>query len=125
MAAGLVGLSTGSVACSGSSLTYACTDIGCANGLVVRFQSPPPEGTRVTLELRPVPWTVRCGVDTSCSSGVFFSDLRVDEVEIRVENELGATVATVRPTYSETTPNGEDCPPTCYRAEVTVQTPTG
>ena len=125
IAAGVVGLSAGWVACSGSPLTYACTDIGCANGLLLIFSSPPPAGTTVTLELSPTPWVVRCGVDVECSSGVFFSDLRVDVVEIRVENERGVTLTEVRPTYEETRPNGPDCPPTCYRSEVTVATPTG
>ena len=90
---------------------------------MLAFSSPPPVGTTVTLELRPTPWTVRCGVDVDCSSGVFFSDLRVDAVEIRVENERGVTFTEVQPTYEETEPNGPDCPPTCYRAEVTVDTP--
>lgn len=48
----------------------------------------------------------------------FYEGLRVEYVGIWIIDASGEQFQEVRPEYRESMPNGPDCPPTCFFAEV-------
>ena len=98
-----------------------CTDVGCDDGLIVRFSSPIPPGSTVTATS---PFdgerSIECTGTTSCE-GVFFERFTPTQVSIVAELPEGSETLNVSPTYRDFQPNGEDCEPTCRIAEVSFE----
>lgn len=102
-----------------------CTLIGCADGLAVDFTGAQPAS--YTLEARAAghePVTVDCSGDQAAfqcrPDGTFLPDFTPEEVTLRITWDGGEVERTVRPVYTETRPNGPDCPPVCRHGEVTI-----
>ncbi len=100
-----------------------CTLIGCSNGLLLTFDRPPDPGTIVSIENLGVPWRVECGADVDCSRGIFLPDFRPEHISVRIITSNGEVWREIRPEYLESHPNGENCPDTCFRAEVMLELP--
>ena len=115
-----VGLSTLATGCSGSTTPLVCTDIGCFNGLTVRLAEPLPDGTVVSLRLQGAPWTVTCGEIVDCSEVLYFEGLHAEYLGVRVVTPTGEVEFDFRPDYRLSRPNGPDCPPECFHAEITL-----
>jgi hypothetical protein len=120
----LVGVLATAPGCS-NPFGGACTLIGCTDGIMVSFETPPPDGTLVELE-GPfgVPWRVECGVDLDCGTGIFFADYTPQQLTVRVVTRAGEATESFQPTYEKFQPNGEDCSPTCWRATVVMGLPS-
>ncbi len=103
----------------------ACTEIGCSNGLLVTFNTPPPHGSIVELDnSNGFPWRVECGIDWNCDFGIFFADFTPDHVRVRVVTPDGEVSESFQPTYQKHQPNGDGCPATCLNATILVELPT-
>lgn len=101
-----------------------CTQIGCIDGLFVRFDVAPPPGA-VRVELLPEGesgprYTYDCAATDPCHAGVRFPGFTGDYAVVRVTTSAGVVNHEVRPTYAESRPNGKDCPPLCRHGTVTV-----
>lgn len=112
-----------------------CTLVGCIGGIEVEVVGL-PESTPFEINLT-LPsgetQTLKCGgeIDESipfektCSSkGAFFSlpsDSEPPEViTVTVTTSAGQWTETIFPEYAEFLPNGEDCPPICYNADIII-----
>lgn len=115
-------------ACSGpfDPSGSVCTGIGCDSGLTVRLEGTPPAGP-VRVELLTSDGGARyvydCPEPGRCAAGAFFPGFTGDYVRVRVTTASGAVTREARPAYTETRPNGPDCPPACRTATVTVPLP--
>ena len=102
---------------------FACTLVGCQNGLTVRFATPPSGLLRVEVYTqspdRQPAYVYDCTVET-CYDAVFFPDLILEHGFVRVTSSAGSRLTEIRPTYASRRPNGPDCPPLCRSASVTV-----
>jgi len=102
-----------------------CTLIGCVDGLTVDFTGVQPAS--YTLEARAAghaPVTIDCSSDQATiqcrPDGTFLADFTPEEVTLHVTWDGGEVERTVRPVYTESRPNGPDCPPVCRFGEVTI-----
>ncbi len=118
-----------------SSSSSGCTDMGCLDGVGVRFSSPADASLELSISLQMDNETVQCeyaegnGLN-SCTGqqvGVRVEGARVvgldivghhpEELTITVSNAGDVLMsAAVRPTYVTQQPNGAGCPPTCVHA---------
>jgi len=97
-----------------------CTKIGCSDGLTVVVENAPA-----------APYTVEVGLpdgtsrtapcEAGCDGGLFFEGVTADEVTVRITGSAGTSSQSVRPTYTDSRPNGPDCPPVCRQARVQVR----
>jgi hypothetical protein len=102
-----------------------CTLIGCVDGLTVHFTGAQPAS--YTLEARAAghePVTVSCSSDqatTQCRlDETFLADFTPEEVTLHITWDGGEVERTVRPVYTESRPNGPDCPPVCRQGQVAI-----
>jgi hypothetical protein len=121
----LAGASAFVAGCS-DRLQLICTEIGCSSGVEVLLDRPPVTGFRVELSSpgSPTTYAYACPDAAHCSNPVFFSDFTPDVVDVRVI--LGADTSfaeAVRPQYTDVSPNGSRCPPTCHIGRVTATLP--
>jgi hypothetical protein len=108
----------------GCDLAVSCTLIGCSNGLSVSFDSAPTTGFRIEItspgsaakHVIDCPDPARCGPLT-------FDDFMPHTATITVTTSTGSRTFTRTPEYTEVSPNGERCGPTCRQATVTVSLP--
>ena len=122
-------LALSAAACSsvvGSGDTV-CTRMGCSSGLTVRIDAAPPPGA-YRVELLPAGeagprYVVECPDASRCAGGATFPGFTGDYVVVRVTTARGVLTREVRPTYTESRPNGADCPPVCQQATVAVPLP--
>jgi hypothetical protein len=116
----VVGFGTWLTACSESLTPLGCSDVGCFSGLTILLEEPLPDGTVVSLLLENAPWTVTCGVNVNCSEGLYFEGLRAEHFGVRVTTPSVEVEFGFRPEYKVVKPNGPDCPPDCFHAEITL-----
>lgn len=102
-----------------------CTLIGCVDGLSVSFTGAQPAS--YTLEARAAghePVIVDCSSDQATfqcrPDGTFLADFTPEEVTLHITWDGGEVERTVRPVYTESRPNGPDCPPVCRSGQVTI-----
>ena len=115
------------VAGCGSNPVTACTALGCFSGLRLTFDRQPDAETVITIEVDVggIPWVVRCGVDTDCSTGLSLPDFFPESARVRITSPAGDVVVhEIEPEYEETQPNGPDCPPVCVFATVGLELPS-
>ncbi|HMV69486.1 MAG TPA: hypothetical protein PKA64_21770 [Myxococcota bacterium] len=133
------------LACAGE-VDHACTEIGCADGLVIELDHTWTEGDytfEVSLDGQVITCTASipfgegdgCAddrallslsgtmlpVDQQTIPSITVTDGDVTTVGVRVlmgDTEL--TNATLTPAWSTSQPNGPDCPPTCRTADETI-----
>jgi hypothetical protein len=122
-------LTLGTAACRAllDSGDVVCTRIGCSSGLTIRFDAVPPPGA-YRVELLPAGeggprYVVECPDASRCTGGATFPGFTGDYVVVRVTTARGVLTREVRPTYTESRPNGPDCPPVCQQATVAVPLP--
>ena len=103
-----------------------CTEIGCDSGLTIRLDGPPQAGP-VRIELLTSGsgprYVYDCPDAGGCATGAFFPGFTGDYVRVRVTTASGTATREARPAYTESRPNGADCPPVCRTATVTVPLP--
>ena len=97
-----------------------CTLIGCT-GFVVRVTGA-PSMTLVTVVVTTPDGPAKSATCTGASGVclVRFYDFTPATVTIRVTAGSQAVEVTTQPEYEVTRPNGQDCPPECRDASVTV-----
>ena len=100
----------------------ACTLIGCSDGITVVVQNAP--AAPYTVEVV-VPGgatrSMRCEVASGCGSGVFVEGVSAAQVTVRIVAAAGTSSHNVQPAYTESRPNGANCPPLCRQARVEVR----
>jgi hypothetical protein len=103
-------------------LGLACTEIGCSDGLQVRFQAPPAGAYRVEAVVpgAAAPAVFECASGQACPSA-FFDDLVAERVTIRVVTAAGTRSQEFTPRYESQYPNGRRCGAACRQATVTMQ----
>jgi hypothetical protein len=104
----------------------ACTDVGCPNGLTVRFDRPPAGAYRIEVVPDHDPALARtldCPAAEMCGPAAFVGDFFAESVTLRVTTAAGTTTRQVRPRFQPVYPNGRRCGAACSQAEVTVRLP--
>jgi len=103
----------------------ACTEIGCASGVHVRYDRLPAgaRSARICVD-------GRCGAAQRLYEGGGFLYARIPKAKHRSGAEVGVRIvvldrkarvisrARTRATVKSFRPNGPGCPPTCYTAEL-------
>lgn len=102
-----------------------CTLIGCTDGLTVALATRPAGAFRIELRVPGVatPYVFDCPDPARCASGALFEELTPEAATVTVTTARGSVVREVRPTYTTSRPNGDDCPPVCRQGTVTVPIP--
>jgi hypothetical protein len=99
-----------------------CTQIGCLDGLEVVLADPPSQDFSISAVVNgETVQTIECPGGT-CPQ-LFFEGLVSEKVTIVVETADDVFEQTFSPAYERVQPNGRGCPPVCYSAEVTMNTP--
>lgn len=109
-------------------LDPSCTLIGCASGLILRFSTPPTSAYRieVTSPGSSAKVVLECPASMGCiGDEAMLVDYLPDFATVTIITATATATTQVKPVYSETSPNGERCGPTCRQATVTVTMPTG
>ena len=115
--------------------TKMCTLVGCIGGIEVEIHGL-PESTPYEVSLAfpsGETQTLKCSGETdesipfekTCSSkGAFFSlpsDSEPPEVvAVTIVTSTGHWTETIFPEYEKFQPNGEDCPPICFNADIVI-----
>ena len=109
------------VACSGQ----VCTLIGCMSGLTLEFPVAPSAPFRVEVQSSPNIGTrsYECAVGSRCHVEQNFDGFFPETATITVTYEGRSQTTVVRPTYTESFPNGTDCGPACQSAILSVPLP--
>ena len=105
-----------------------CTLIGCSDGVTVHLTSLPAGPYRVEILVGSGPGGVSyaydCAGGSACLQDIFFPELVLDRIIVRVTTPLGTRDTEIaNPVYASSRPNGPDCPPLCRQALVTAQPP--
>ena len=102
-----------------------CTLIGCTDGLTVALATRPAGAFRIELRVPgvPAPYVYDCPDPSRCASSALFEELTPESATVTVTTARGSVVREVRPTYTTSRPNGDDCPPVCRQGTVTVPLP--
>lgn len=103
-------------------LGLACTEIGCMDGLTVRFQAPPagPYRVEAITDGAATPAVFACPSGQTCPVA-FFDGLMAERVTIRVVTAAGTRSQEFTPRYESQYPNGRRCGAACRQASVTMQ----
>ena len=116
-------LATVFLRCSLINEPSVCTSAGCETGLWLDFTAMPVGAYRVEVRVRNTPtepvYTFECG--PQCPSSAWFPGLIIGEGYVRVISTSGVREKAIRPKYETRKPNGQNCPPTCEVAVVTVE----
>ena len=110
-----------------------CTLIGCASGIKVELSDLPPSssyqmtvmfpsGETQTLFCEPNETEAAAPFGNGCTpKGAYFSldnDTEPKEITVVVIVDGKRVLEVFHPEYEKYQPNGEDCPPTCYSAQI-------
>jgi hypothetical protein len=100
-----------------------CTEIGCEDGLTVRFDSPPAGAFRMEAVVpnHPGEYAFDCTDPAACFT--MFRGLVAERVTVRLITAQGTFSREFRPRYREVYPNGRRCPAACRQATVTFDLP--
>lgn len=112
-------LSVTSVGC-GILIPKGCTLIGCDSGLLVELEGAPSDPFTMTATATGgETQTIECSGPEDCY--LFFQDFTPAEVTVTYESGEQVVEITFSPEYSRIRPNGEDCPPECINASVSLR----
>ena len=102
-----------------------CTLIGCTSGLTVTLATRPAGAFRIELRVPGVaaPYVFDCADPAVCANGATFEEIVPETATVTVTTARGIVVREVRPSYTTSRPNGDDCPPVCRQGTVTVPIP--
>jgi len=106
-----------------------CTEIGCSDGITVHLPVVPAGPYKVEILVGGtggggLSYAYECTGGPSCQQDIFFPELVLDRIIVRVTSGLGSRLTEiVNPVYTTSRPNGPDCPPLCRQALVTAQLP--
>ena len=122
--AGAVAVLVGSLLLS--ACDHGCTLIGCSDGLVVQLEGVDVESWTPTAEA-PGGETrvVECSDASACADFVHLEGFTPEEVTIRWEAGDRVVAVGLAPSYRRYRPNGEDCPPECLQATITLRVGSG
>jgi len=97
-----------------------CTLIGCGNTLLVQLVGVEPEEEfAMTLHLEGEdPVAMQCDMSGQCTPLAPEPDFRPDEVTLTLELADTTITRTFEPDYDPYYPNGKDCGPECWAAEL-------
>ncbi|MBW3573123.1 MAG: hypothetical protein KY467_18660 [Gemmatimonadetes bacterium] len=100
-----------------------CTEIGCEDGLTVRFDAPPAGAFRMEAVVlnHGGEYAFDCPDATTCFT--MFRGLVAERVTVRLMTPQGTFSREFRPRYREVYPNGRRCPAACRQATVTFPLP--
>lgn len=100
---------------------FACTEIGCMDGLTVRFQTPPPGPYRVEAiaEGAATPAVFECPLGQTCPVA-FFDGVMAERVTIRLVTAEGTRTQEFTLRYESQYPNGRRCGAACRQASITM-----
>ncbi len=100
-----------------------CKEIGCEDGLTVRFDSPPTGAFRMEAFVanQPGEYAFACTDAAACSS--MFRGLVAERVTVRLITAQGTFSREFQPRYREVYPNGRRCPAACRQATVAFPLP--
>jgi hypothetical protein len=119
----LVAMLAGLLGCGVFTGNDACELLPCEDGLVVHFDEVVPSDVMLTLELPDgTSQTQTCGAASFCSV-VMFAGVSAPSARLRVSMD-GAPenlVEVEELVYERFRPNGEDCPPECLIATITLK----
>lgn len=112
-------LSAASALLAGCLPSSACTDVGCEDGLVVRFDRPPEGAFRVEAAVPgdPREHAFDCPATGECL--MMFGGLVAERVTVRVITAQGTRTQDFQPEYRGVYPNGRRCGPACRQATIT------
>ena len=115
----------GALALCGMACGVDCTLIGCDSGLKIQFASAPSAPFRIDASSADAGTrSYSCGNNTGCiTPSLTISDYVPENVTLIVTYEGRTTTTTVRPSYTESTPNGKGCGPTCPVATIALPLP--
>lgn len=120
----LLALATG---CDILGIGTACTLIGCYNGIAVHLAALPSGPYKVEILVAgaaPGLYEYDCAGGEACQQDVFFPELVLDRIVVKVTTSLGSRITEIaNPVYETSRPNGPDCSPLCRQASVTAQLP--
>ena len=121
LAVGLIG------GCDLVTSNDGCTLIGCNSGLLVQLAGPVAGPYRIEVRTpgSTAVFVSECTTAAGCTGtgGGFFPDFMPEQVSVTVTTARGTVRQDVRPTYTTSQPNGDECPPVCKQATVTVPLP--
>lgn len=96
-----------------------CTLIGCTNGLAVVVNTSLQQQMTVTVKAGTQTLaTLQCSAGTPCNT--FIENQTPSEVQVTINVSGGTVNRTYNPQYQMHRPNGENCPPECKQATITV-----
>jgi hypothetical protein len=103
-----------------SPVVHACTEIGCDDALVVRFDRAPAGAFRVEAITAPgaAPAVFECAAGDTCPAA-YFPGVEAERVTIRVTTSAGTRSQEFAPEYQDQYPNGRRCGAVCRQATVT------
>jgi len=112
-------------ACS-DQLQRICTDIGCYSGLEIQVSPAPATPFRIEA-FAPgfsAVYTQDCANPADCTR-IFLPEFTPDVVNVRLIAGGDTTfVEGAQPQYTESRPNGPDCPPICRTGHITISAPS-
>lgn len=111
---------------AGCTGPFVCTDVGCPDQLIVRFDRAPTGAYRVEAfpDGQAEPRVVECATAAACGGGAVFVDLVAERVTLRVAAQAGTVTREVQPRYEGGYPNGRSCGAACRVATVTLPFPS-
>jgi hypothetical protein len=107
-----------------------CTDIGCTSGITVHLPALPSGPYEVEILVGGtgsggLSYAYECVGGPSCQQDVFFPELVLDRIIVRVTTPAGSRLTEIaNPMYVTARPNGPNCPPVCRQARVTADLPS-
>lgn len=127
--ASLLALLATSTGCNSLGIgDHACTEIGCSDGINVHLAALPAGAYTVEILTSGVgdgvSYSYSCAGGTGCRQDIFFPELVLDRIIVRVTTSAGTRLTEIaNPQYISSRPNGPDCPPVCRQATVTAELP--
>jgi hypothetical protein len=98
---------------------FACTQIGCTDGLSLQVSGLTAGSYTVTVSAASrIIGTFSCTAGQPCVH--FIENQTPDEVSVVVQGGGGGATRNYRPEYRKTRPNGPNCPPECKQATLVV-----
>lgn len=97
-----------------------CTDLGCDDGLSVELAGQVPEAYVVLFSLPDGSTVMVSCEDVDCRGHVSLNDTPGEVLVTVLVDDVAVATERFFPTYVTVTPNGADCPPSCLRANLTI-----
>jgi hypothetical protein len=104
-------------------LPLGCTNVGCADGLVVLVRDNPPGPWEIDVAAGSTTRTFTCSAGLRCTTA-FFPGFVPGTVTVTVRaNGRSQVLSNLTPTPHVNRPNGAHCPTACQQPRITVSLP--